>query len=151
MSKLLLAIALILLAQLPALASDFYDNPWKLRSPVNLKPASHAVGLTLEIPKHYRTAGKCCAKAWLDAKSITFLKSTWAKLLPCSNYCLPTWMPKLGVVKLIARSPHPTRSLIKPTTEHDLVWLIYSWRSLSSTPSALWAIEPRFWEKSLNE
>jgi len=42
MNKLLSAIALTLLVQLPALASDFYDNPWKLRSPVIIKPASHA-------------------------------------------------------------------------------------------------------------
>lgn len=39
--KLLPAIALTLLAQLPALASNFYDNPWKLKSPVTIKPASH--------------------------------------------------------------------------------------------------------------
>lgn len=39
--KLLAAIALTLLAQFPALASDFYDNPWKLKSPVTIKPASH--------------------------------------------------------------------------------------------------------------
>jgi hypothetical protein len=30
-NKLLLAITLTLLAQLPAIASDFNDNPWKLR------------------------------------------------------------------------------------------------------------------------
>lgn len=42
MKKLLTAIAATLLVQFPAVAGDFYDNPWKLKSPVRMKPAYHA-------------------------------------------------------------------------------------------------------------
>ena len=42
MKNLLTAVATVLLTQIPAAASSFYDDPWKLRSPVTLKPAYHA-------------------------------------------------------------------------------------------------------------
>jgi hypothetical protein len=42
MKKVLTTIAATLFVQFPAVAGDFYDNPWKLKSPVRLKPVESA-------------------------------------------------------------------------------------------------------------